>query len=102
MDIEEIDVPKIDLQKSENLEKTDSNQQAFKGARCASLPFRSAKKPRWLTRTLQKAAKQVDAPSTSFQGSHPPKKFPSYVALMSSTIDIEPSNYEEETRKKVW
>jgi hypothetical protein len=40
---------------------------------------------------------QVGAPKTSFWVSHPPKKFPSYVALMSSIIDAEPSSYEEAT-----
>jgi hypothetical protein len=37
-----------------------------------------------------------------FRVSHPPKKFPSYVALMSSIIDTKPSSYEEATRKQVW
>jgi hypothetical protein len=31
---------------------------------------------------------------TSFLVSHPPRKFPNYVALMSSIIDTKPSKYE--------
>lgn len=33
---------------------------------------------------------------------HPLKKFPKYVALMSSIIDVEPSRYEEAIGEKVW
>jgi hypothetical protein len=52
--------------------------------------------------TLQEAEEQVGAPKTSFWVSHPPKKFPNYVALMSSIIDAKPSSYEEAASEQVW
>jgi hypothetical protein len=43
---------------------------------------------------------------TTFQGTqisttHPPKKFPTYVALMSSIIDTEPSSSEEAAEEQI-
>jgi hypothetical protein len=38
----------------------------------------------------------------SFRVNHPPKKFPTYVALMSSIIGSEPSNFEEARAEQVW
>jgi hypothetical protein len=35
-------------------------------------------------------------------GCHPPKKFPSYVALVSSIIDSNHYSYEDATIEKVW
>jgi hypothetical protein len=35
-------------------------------------------------------------------GESSPKKFPTYIALMSSIIDIEPSNFEEAIVEQVW
>jgi hypothetical protein len=32
----------------------------------------------------------------------PPKKFPNYVALMSSIINVEPSSFEEANTVQVW
>jgi hypothetical protein len=34
--------------------------------------------------------------------SRPPRKFPNYMMLMSSIIDVEPSSFEEETNQQVW
>jgi len=95
---ETLGVPNVDLQKSEN---SKSDHQGSKDGVDASILSSSAKKPRWLTQTLQEEEEQVGAPKTSFHLSHPPKKFPNCVALMSSIIDAEPSTYEEATGEKV-
>jgi hypothetical protein len=41
---------------------------------------------------------QVGAPKTSFQVSHPPKKFSDYVALMSSINDADPFSEDNNSR----
>jgi len=63
------------------------------------VPYSLARKPRWLTHTLQ--GEKAD-PKTSFQVSHPPKNFPNYFAVMSAIVDAEPSSYEEAASEKVW
>jgi hypothetical protein len=52
--------------------------------------------------SLWKAEGKVGAPKTSFHVRHPHKKFPNYVALMSSNIDAEPLSYEEATCVYIW
>jgi len=51
-------------------------------------------KSRWITKTL-KEVEQVGTLKSTFRVSHPPRRYPSYVALMSSIIDAKPSNFEE-------
>jgi hypothetical protein len=46
-----------------------------------------------LPRLCKRHKEQVGAPKTSFQGESSPKKFPNYVALMSSIIDSKPSKF---------
>jgi hypothetical protein len=33
---------------------------------------------------------------------HSPKKFPSYVVVISSIIDVDPPSFEEENAKQIW
>jgi hypothetical protein len=51
---------------------------------------------------LQEAKDKFGAPKTYFKVSHPPKKFHSCVALMSSIINAKPSSYEEARVEHVW
>jgi hypothetical protein len=46
----------------------------------------------WLLHTLRDS---IEAPRSAFKESRPPRRFPNYMALMSSIIDANPSNFEE-------
>ena len=82
--------------------KTYSDQQgSTKGTR-ASLLSSSPKKIICFTQTLQGAHEQVEAPKYYFQVSHPTKKFPTYVALMSYLIDTYFYFFYKENVDQVW
>jgi hypothetical protein len=46
--------------------------------------------------TLRDAQEYVEAPKSTFRESKPMKKFPDYMALMSSIIDFKPSSFQKE------
>jgi hypothetical protein len=48
-----------------------------------------------------KGEKMLDLKFT-LRVNHPPRRYPSYVAMMSSIIDAEPSNFEEANVEQVW
>jgi hypothetical protein len=52
--------------------------------------------------TLRDAQEHVEAPRSTFRESKPPKKFPNFVALMSSIIDSESSSVQEAADQQVW
>jgi hypothetical protein len=56
-------------------------------------PSSSVRRPRWFEQTLKDAQEHVEAPKSTFKESRPPRKFPNYMALMSSIIDVEPSSF---------
>jgi hypothetical protein len=58
-------------------------------------------RPRWLQDTLRDVERHA-APMGTFKESRPPRRFSSYVALMSSIIDSEPSSFEEAASQQVW
>ena len=60
------------------------------------------KKLIWITQTLQGAHEQVEAPKYYFQVSHPTKKFPTYVSLMSYLIDTYFYFFYKENVDQVW
>jgi len=60
------------------------------------------KRHKWFTQTVHEANEKVGELKTSCGVSLPPRKFPDYVALMSSIIDSKPCNYEEGECEKVW
>jgi hypothetical protein len=62
-----------------------------------SAPSTLVRRPRWSEQTLRDAQKHVEPPRTTFRESRPPRKFPTYMALMTNIIDSEPSNFEEAT-----
>jgi hypothetical protein len=43
-----------------------------------------------------------EAPRSTARERRPPRKFPNYMVLMSSIIDVEPSNFEEAANQQVW
>jgi hypothetical protein len=57
------------------------------------------KRPSWLQNILQEDEGHA-APKGPFRESKRPHKFSSYVALMSRIIDLEPSTFEEATKKQ--
>jgi hypothetical protein len=44
----------------------------------------------------------VEAPRSTIRESRPLRKFPNYMALMGSIIDVEPSSFEEAANQQVW
>jgi hypothetical protein len=65
-------------------------------------PSTSVKRPRWFTQTLRDAQEHVETPRSTFRESRPPKKFPDYMALMSSILDSKPSIFQEAADQQVW
>ena len=61
----------------------------------------SRKRPRWAQQTLQDAEGH-EAPHGIHRESKRPRRFSSYVALMSHINDLEPTTYEEASRHQVW
>ena len=56
------------------------------------------RKPKWLMDIL-KEAKFVGIPKNTIRESRPPQRFNSYVALVTSIVESEPSSYEEVARQ---
>ena len=52
------------------------------------------RKPKWFQDTLREA-KSVAGPKRHVRESRPPELFRSYMALVASIVDSEPSSYEE-------
>jgi hypothetical protein len=65
-------------------------------------PSSSIRRPRSFTQTLRDALEYVETPRSTFRERRPPKKFPNYMSLMSSIIDLEPSNFHEAADQQVW
>jgi hypothetical protein len=57
---------------------------------------------RWFTLTLRDDREYVEAPRSTFRDIIHLKKFPKYIAPMSSIIDFETSNFREVVDHKVW
>jgi hypothetical protein len=55
-------------------------------------PSNHVKRPKWLLQNLRDVG---EAPSSVVREQRPPRKFSNYKALMSSIIDVVPSNFEE-------
>jgi hypothetical protein len=51
---------------------------------------------------LRDAREHVETPRSTFKERRPSKKFPNYMALMSSILDVEPSNFHEAVDQQVW
>lgn len=59
------------------------------------------RKPKWLQDTLRDAT-SVAEPKRPVRESRPPERFCSYMAMVTSILDSEPSSYEEATSQQVW
>jgi hypothetical protein len=88
--------------KDEQRSTTSSSGSQPSGDEEELAPPSSVRRPRWFTQTLRDAQEHVEAPKSTFRESRPPRKFPNYLALMSSIIDVEPSSFEEATDQQVW
>jgi hypothetical protein len=76
---------------------SSSGSQTSSGEELA--PYSSVRRLVWLLQTLRDAG---EAPRSVVRESKPLRKFSNYMALMSSIIDVEPSNFEEATNQQVW
>jgi hypothetical protein len=82
--------------KGEQRSETSSVGSQPSGGEEELAPSSSVRRPRWFMQTLRDAQEHVEAPRSIFRESRPPKKFPNFVALMSSIIDSESSSVQEE------
>eukprot|EP01018_Ginkgo_biloba_P023326 Gb_30542 [translate_table: standard] len=60
------------------------------------------RKPRWFLQTLKEAKEHVESPKRVVRESKAPERFCSYMALVSSISESEPSTFEEAIDQKVW
>jgi hypothetical protein len=60
------------------------------------------KKPKWLRDILSDAQGSVGNPKEAVRESKPPERFCSYIAMVSSIRESEPSTFEEATSRQVW
>jgi hypothetical protein len=60
------------------------------------------KKPKWLQDILSDAQGSVGNPKEAVRESKPPERFCSYIAMVSSIRESEPSTFEEATSRQVW
>jgi hypothetical protein len=65
-------------------------------------PSTSIKRPQWFSQTLSDAQEHVETPKSTFRESRPPKKFPNYIALMSSILYFKASSFQEAANQHVW
>jgi hypothetical protein len=60
------------------------------------------RKPKWLHDTLREAQGSVGNIRQAVRESKPPERFCSYIAMVSSIRESEPSTFEEATSRQVW
>jgi hypothetical protein len=60
------------------------------------------KNPKWLRDILSDAQGSVGNPKEAVRESKPPERFCSYIAMVSSIRESEPSTFEEATSRQVW
>jgi hypothetical protein len=60
------------------------------------------RKPKWLQDTLREAHSSVGNPRQAVRESKPPEIFCSYITMVSSIQESEPSTFEEVIGIKVW
>jgi hypothetical protein len=60
------------------------------------------KKPKWLRDILSDAQGSVGNPKEAVRESKPPERFCSYIAMVSSIRESEPSTFEEANSRQVW
>jgi hypothetical protein len=60
------------------------------------------RKPKWLQDTLREAQGLVGNPRELVRESKPPERFCSYIAMVRSIRESEPSTFEEASSRQVW
>jgi hypothetical protein len=60
------------------------------------------RKPKWLQDILRDAQVSMGNPKHVVRESKPPERFCSYIAMVSSIRESEPSTFEEATSRQVW
>jgi hypothetical protein len=60
------------------------------------------RKPKWLQDTLREAQGSVGNLRQAVRESKPPERFCSYIAMVSSIRESEPSTFEEASSRQVW
>jgi hypothetical protein len=60
------------------------------------------RKPKWLQDILRDAQVSVGNPKEVVRESKPPERFCSYIMMVSSIREFEPSTFEEATSRQVW
>jgi hypothetical protein len=60
------------------------------------------RKPKWLQDILRDAQDSVGNPKQAVRESKPPERFCSYIAMVSSIRESEPSTFEEASSRQVW
>ena len=60
------------------------------------------RKPKWLQDILRDAQGSVGNPKQAVRESKPPERFCSYIAMVSSVRESEPSTFEEAVGRYVW
>jgi hypothetical protein len=60
------------------------------------------RKPKWLHDTLREAQGSLGNPRQAVRESKPPERFCSYIVIVSSIRESEPSTFEEATGRQVW
>jgi hypothetical protein len=60
------------------------------------------RKPKWLQDTLREAQGSMGNPRQAVRESKPPEKFCSYIVMVTSIRESEPSTFEEATSRQVW
>jgi hypothetical protein len=60
------------------------------------------RKPKWLQDILRDAQVSMGNPKQAVRESKPPERFCSYIAMVSSIRESEPSTFEEATSRQIW
>jgi hypothetical protein len=92
----------VDPKDEPRAETSSAGSQTLEEVKEQSAPSTSVRRLRWFEQTLRDAREHVKPPRTTLQESKPPRKFPTYMALMTNIIDSEPSNFEEAASQQMW
>jgi len=91
---------------SSSPDSTSGSQSTGDGVEQGESPPRDTtserRKPKWLHDTLREAQGSVGNPRQAVKESKPLERFCSYIAMVSSIRESEPSTFEEATSRQVW
>jgi hypothetical protein len=94
------------VSRSNSPDSTSGSQSSGDGVEQGESPSRDTtserRKPKWLRDTLREAQGSVGNPRQAVRESKPPERFCSYLAMVSSIRESEPSTFEEAVDREVW